>query len=153
MVIALGDEFRGDDGVGPAVARALHRAGLPARILVSYGDPVELIDWWRDARVAVIVDAVMRPDPRPGRVHVLDPSDLQVTVAGTHGFDVGAAIALGRALDRMPDRLVIVGVEIADLGPGRGLSRAVTAAAPGVARAVVDVISGEPGSAGDHSAP
>lgn len=144
VVIALGDEFRGDDGVGPAMARALDRRGVPARIVVSHGDPIELIDWWNGVRVAVILDAVTRRDPCPGSVHVLDPADLQTTAPGTHGFDLGAAIALGRALDRMPGTLVIVGVEIAGAGHGPGLSPAVAAAAPVVARTVVAAIAEAP---------
>jgi hydrogenase maturation protease len=81
--------------------------------------------------------------PCPGSVRVIDPADLQTTAAGTHGFDLGAAMALGRALDRMPDRLVIVGIEITAPGRGPGLSAAVAAAAPEVARTVVAAIAGE----------
>lgn len=136
VLIALGDEFRRDDGVGPAIAATLRRDGIPARVLISPGDPIELIEAWSGAPVAVVLDAVRMPRPRPGRVHVLDAADLPVTTAGTHGVELGAAIALGRALGRMPVRLVIIGVEVVDLAPGRGLSPAVAAAEPAVARAV-----------------
>lgn len=141
VVIALGDEFRRDDGVGPAIARALRSGGLPAQVLISQGDPAELIESWSGAAVAVVLDAVRVEIPQPGRVHVLDPADLDTSAAiGTHGFDLGAAIALGRALDRMPDRLVIIGVEIADMAHGPSLSPDVARAAPIVARAVVDTL-------------
>ncbi|PTR45290.1 hydrogenase maturation protease [Rhodococcus sp. OK270] len=141
VLIALGDEFRRDDGVGPAVARALRSGGLPAQVLISQGDPVELIESWSGAAVAVVLDAVRMEFPQPGRVHVLDPADLDTTAAtGTHGFDLGAAIALGHAIGRMPDRLVIIGVEVADMAHGPGLSPDVARAAPIVARAVVDTL-------------
>jgi hydrogenase maturation protease len=141
VLIALGDEFRRDDGVGPAIARALRSGGLPAQVVISQGDPAELIESWSGAAVAVVLDAVRVEFPRPGRVHVLDPADLDTSAAtGTHGFDLGAAIALGRAIDRMPDRLVIIGVEVADMAHGQGLSPDVARAAPIVARTVVDTL-------------
>ncbi|MBP1158856.1 hypothetical protein JOE46_001015 [Rhodococcus sp. PvR099] len=40
----------------------------------------------------------------------------------------------------MPDRLVIIGVEVADMAHGPGLSPDVARAAPIVARAVVDTL-------------
>ncbi|MGW0176379.1 hydrogenase maturation protease [Rhodococcus sp. NPDC003322] len=153
VLIALGDEFRRDDGVGPAVARSLHRDGVPARTVISPGDPIELIEAWSGARVAVVLDALRMPHPRPGRVHVLAAADLPVAPSGSHGFDLGAAIALGGALGRTPARLVIVAVEVADVAPGRGLSPAVAAAVPAVARAVAAALSADAEPRRDHPGP
>lgn len=150
VLIALGDEFHRDDGVGPVLAGGLLRSGIPARVRISHGDPLELIEWWRGAPVAVMLDAVVALHPRPGRVHLLETDDLPVTRSGTHGFDLGAAIALGRALGHMPDRMVIVGVEVTDVGPGRGLSPAVAAAEPAVARAVALALAGGSSGPDDH---
>ena len=41
---------------------------------------------------------------------------------GTHSFSVASAIELSRALGRLPEHLVVVGVAGCDFGAGRGLS-------------------------------
>ena len=58
VVIGVGNEFRRDDGAGPAVVARL-RGHLPDRVclLVSDGEPTRLIEAWAGAPVAVIVDA------------------------------------------------------------------------------------------------
>lgn len=144
VVIALGDEFRHDDGVGPALARSLCGADLPAPVLLPRGDPLALIDGWDGASAAVIVDAIRSTHPQPGRVHVLEACEVNdAAPAGTHGFGLGAVIALGAALGKMPTRLVVVGVEVADVTPGRGLSPAVACAGPAVVAAVQTALSAE----------
>ncbi|MDX8034939.1 hydrogenase maturation protease [Lentzea sp. BCCO 10_0856] len=67
VVIGVGNEFRRDDGVGPAVARAPAASGVRAEI--SDGDPVRLMEAWEGAEVVVIVDAVRCTPALPGRWH------------------------------------------------------------------------------------
>ena len=125
VVIGVGNEFRRDDGVGPAVARALAASGVRAEI--SDGDPVRLMETWEGADVVVIVDAVRCTPSVPGRWH---RTTLPHTVpaASSHGFGVPEAVELAEALDRRPEHLVIYAVEAGDVGFGTGLSPAVAAA-------------------------
>jgi len=125
VVIGVGNEFRRDDGVGPAVARALAAAGVRAEI--SDGDPVRLMEAWEGADIVVIVDAVRCTPSVPGRWH---RTTLPHTIpaASSHGFGVPEAVELAEALDRRPEQLVIYAVEVADVRFGAGLSPAVAAA-------------------------
>ncbi|NUT46700.1 MAG: hydrogenase maturation protease [Saccharothrix sp.] len=133
VVIGVGNEFRRDDGVGPAVARAL--AGSGVRVEISDGDPVRLLEAWEGADVVVIVDAVRCTPSVPGRWH---RTTLPHTVpaASSHGFGVPEAVELAEVLDRRPERLVVYAVEVADVGFGTGLSVAVAAAVPPLTAAV-----------------
>ncbi|GAB2817569.1 hydrogenase maturation protease [Lentzea nigeriaca] len=133
VVIGVGNEFRRDDGVGPAVARALAASGVRAEI--SDGDPVRLMEAWEGTDVVVIVDAVRCTPSVAGRWH---RTTLPHTIpaASSHGFGVPEAVELAEALDRRPERLVIYAVEVTDVGFGTGLSPAVAAAVTPLVTAV-----------------
>lgn len=133
VVIGVGNEYRRDDGVGPAVARALASLGVHAEI--SDGDPVRLMELWEGTEVVVIVDAVRCTPAVPGRWHRTTlPHTLPA--ASTHGFGVPEAVELADALDRRPAHLVVYAVEITDTGFGTGLSPAVAAAVAPLTAAV-----------------
>lgn len=67
--------------------------------------------------------------------------------ASTHGLGLAEALALGRALDRLPERLVLYTVEAADTGLGPGLSPAVAAAVADVAGRIATEIAASAGAA------
>jgi hydrogenase maturation protease len=142
VVIGIGNEFRRDDGAGPAVIGRL-RGRVPAgvRLVVTDGEPTRLIDAWTGAALAVVVDAVRAEPPHPGQVHrfVVDRPGTQAgRAASSHGFGLDEAIALATALDRMPGRLIVHAIEAADLTQGPGLTPAVAAAVEIVALAILD---------------
>ena len=141
VVIGVGNEFRRDDGAGPAVVARL-RGQLPDNIclLVSDGEPTRLIEAWAGAPVAVIVDAVRGEPAVPGRLHrlVLHQADAAVAPqASSHGLGLDDAIRLAHALDRMPGMLILHAVEAADLSQGTGLTPAVAATIDTLAAAVL----------------
>ncbi len=136
VVIGVGNPMRGDDGVGPEVVTGLGRAPAGAEVAVCDGEAGRLLELWWGRELAVVIDAVVTGSA-PGTVHVLDDPELEDVVrwrAGTssHAAGVGEAFALGAALDRLPDRLVVVGVEAASVAVGEELSTAVRAAIPAV---------------------
>ena len=139
--IGVGNEFRRDDGAGPAVVASLRGRVPPGvELLLADGEPTRLIEAWTGAALAVVVDAVLANPPRPGRVHrfVLDrPLAGTTRTASSHGFGLDDAVRLGLALDRMPGRLVVHAIEADDLSQGQGLTPLVAAAVGDVARAVL----------------
>jgi hydrogenase maturation protease len=141
VVIGVGNEYRRDDGAGPAVVTSLRgRVPPEVELVLSDGEPTRLIEAWTGAALAVVVDAVRADPPRPGRVHrfVLDgPLAPTTRTASSHGFGLDDAIRLALALDRMPGRLVVHAIEAADLSQGPGLTSLVAAAVGDVARAVL----------------
>ncbi|GLZ27917.1 peptidase M52 [Lentzea sp. NBRC 105346] len=134
IVIGVGNEFRRDDGVGPAVARELTRLGAPAA--VSDGDPVRLMETWDGANLVIIVDAVRCAPSTPGRWHRTSLPH-SIPAASSHGFGVPEAVELAEALDRKPERLIVFAVEVADTGFGTELSPAVAAAVPALTATVL----------------
>ncbi len=131
VLIGVGNPYRRDDGIGPALAAAIGGLDLPGVIvLTSDGEPSRLLDAWTGARLAVVVDAVRPGGGEPGQIHRFSgcPADGDSGPASTHGLGIGQAAALGQALDRLPDRLVVLAVEAADVGYGEQLSPPVAAA-------------------------
>ena len=140
VIIGVGNPWRRDDGIGWAVAEAVgHRLGPAVEVVESDGEPTRLLDAWAGIDVAVVVDAV-RGGGAPGKIHVwTDDSELPGTSpsTGSHALGLADAVALGRALHRLPKRLIVVGVEAHDTTPGHGLSSAVA----GAVEEAVDVIA------------
>jgi hydrogenase maturation protease len=138
VVIGIGNEFRRDDGAGPAVLARLHgRVPGGVELLVSDGEPAGLIEAWTGTRLAVIVDAVRAEPGVPGRLHRLvlhRAGAAEVRPVSSHGLGLDSAIGLAQALDRMPGTLILHAVEAADLGQGPGLTPAVAA--------VIDTLTG-----------
>jgi hydrogenase maturation protease len=141
VVIGVGNEFRRDDGAGPAVL-AMLRGQVPrgTELVVSDGEPARMIEAWHGAALAVVVDAVRAEPAVPGRLHrlVLDREAAAPPGAlSSHGLGLEDAIGLALALDRMPGRLIVHAVEAADLGLGAGLTPAVAAVIDALAAAVL----------------
>jgi hydrogenase maturation protease len=128
VVIGVGNEYRRDDAVGLRVIEALRESRLSGvDVAVSDGEPTELLELWDGHRLAVVVDAVRAEPAVPGRLHRLEQASA-ASAASSHGLGLGTAVELGTALGRMPERLVVYAIEIADAAFGEGLTPAVAAA-------------------------
>lgn len=140
VVIGVGNEFRRDDGVGPAVLAELESRDLPPDITLalSDGEPTQLFDAWTGMALAVVVDAVLCEPSTPGTVHRTTlTGSLPASAASTHGLGIPEAVRLADALDRAPQQLVVYAVEAGDLGFGLGLSADVARAVPDVVQAIL----------------
>jgi hydrogenase maturation protease len=144
IVIGVGNPYRRDDGFGPAVLSLLRDEHLSGVDLVECdGEPGRLIDLWDGAPLAVVVDAVRAEPTRPGRLHRLSahhPAVTRPAGASSHGAGLGEAVDLARALDRMPERLLLFAVEADDVGFGLGLTPAVADAAREVAAEIAELV-------------
>ena len=155
VVIGVGNSFRRDDGIGPAVAAEIERQQRPGvRVVISDGEPSGLIEAWSGVDLAIIVDALHGrpgtghpggPVAAPGRVHRVTPAALETSgrAGSSHGLGLPDAFRLGHALGRLPARAVIVAVEAADTRPGPGLSAAVAAAVADAVAAVAAELRGD----------
>jgi hydrogenase maturation protease len=130
-VVGIGTGDRGDDAIGLLVADRVRELGATGVTVVPVGTPLELLDVFDSYDSVVVVDAV-RSGGGAGAVsvRVVDESALPARspAAGTHGLGVAEAVELARALDRLPARLVVVGVELADVTTGADLTEAVARA-------------------------
>ncbi len=142
VVIGIGNELRRDDGVGPAVARAVADRGLPGvRVLDCAAEPTAILDAWTGTRLAVLVDAVA--GGRPGRIGSHRLADIaEPRPVSSHDLSLTQTWHLGRALGRAPAEVVVVTVDVADTGHGVGLTAAVAAAVPAASALVEAVVLG-----------
>ncbi len=142
-IIGVGNEWRGDDGAGVAVARALRAQALPGvTVLEATGEGAALMAAWQDADVVILIDAV-RSGAEPGKIHHFDALDEHLPTDffhySTHAFSVAEAVELARVLDQLPPRIIVYGIEGKTYEAGAGLSAEVE---QGV-EAVVERIGGE----------
>lgn len=147
VVLAVGNAYRGDDGVGLAVGEALEARVAPeVTVVPCEQEPSRLIDAWEGAATAVVVDAVVS-GAQPGTVHRFDASQTPIPVgifrSSTHAFGVGDAIELARALGRLPGRVLVYGVEGGAFDAGEGLTQPVEDAVPRVVDAVLHDLAKE----------
>ena len=176
LVVGLGAVDRGDDAVGPAVARLvagllgaevaqthLGRASSDVHVLV-HEDPTALVDLMPGWDLVVVVDA-MRAEAPVGTVRVLHVSDgaaalpVRTGPTGTHDLGLAGVLALAAALDRLPAQLRVVGVQAATFEPGESMSADVARAVPEAVDAVLEELAAlvrsdpEPRQAGlEHAA-
>lgn len=161
LVVGLGSLDRGDDAIGPLVAAAVAGAASERELVgvhvVEHEDPTALVDLLdptgpTSAWDAVIVVDAVRSGAAPGTVTVLDVgpdgrdlASLGARVdpgpAGTHGFGLAGAIELARALDRLPPRVVVVGIEAQGFDHGAPLSAEVRASVPSATEAVLAAVA------------
>lgn len=146
IVIGVGNELRGDDGVGLAVLRVLRDRDLPAggdavTLREATGEGATLMETWQGADVAILIDAV-RADGDPGTVYRFDAREQtlpsQFFNYSTHAFSVAEAVELARALGQLPPHLLVYGIEGADYDTGAGLSAPVEASVETVADQILD---------------
>jgi hydrogenase maturation protease len=147
VVVGIGNPARGDDGVGPQVAARIAALDLPGVRVVVRGDPLGLLDEL-DGDQVVVVDAVRGAGP-PGavQVRVVGRRGLprpSTGPPGTHGLGVAEVVELARALDRLPRRLVLVGVEAGSFAHDRPLTGVVRDGVERAVRAVLDCLDRDP---------
>jgi hydrogenase maturation protease len=139
-VIGVGNRWRSDDAAGLEVVARL-RGALPDEIelLEREGEPTSLIDAWRGADAAWVVDAVSS-GAQPGTLHRLDAAERELPAeifrTSTHHFGLAEAVELGRVVGALPPRLVVFGIEAARLEVGDSLTVEVAAAVDRAAEAV-----------------
>jgi hydrogenase maturation protease len=153
LLIGLGNELRGDDAAGLLVAREARRqlaeGGIadPVEVRELAGEPVGLLEAWAEAERVVLADAVASGAP-PGTVHCLDaaagPLPAAFAGASTHALGLAEAVELGRSLGRLPQALLVLGIEGSDFAtgaePGEPVRAAITAvAAQGLAALAIEV--------------
>jgi len=138
LVIGVGNEYRGDDGVGLVVARGLRAMNLPDMLISeSSGDGVALMEAWKAAHTVILIDAAAS-GRAPGTIQRFDaltqPMPTSCSFHSTHAFGVAEAIGLARAFQQLPPRLIVYAIAGKRFAAGVGIS-------PQVAKAAQKVIA------------
>ena len=136
-IIAVGNSFYGDDGVGAAVLERIRQDDLfpGAELIDIHTDALALLDHLERDELNVVVDAA-EMGLEPGTAVGFRPSEVRLKVKSDHlsmhGFGLAEAFDLAAQLDRMPREVLIVGVEPERVRINQGLSTVVAAAVPRV---------------------
>ena len=126
LVIGIGNLLRSDDGAGVEVVQRLLRLNLPPEVEICDGGTLgtELSSVIEQRRRVVVIDAIDAGDP-PGTVHRLKPEDVQATTGSglsVHDFHLLHALDETRLLERAPDQVVILAVQVGSVAAGIGLT-------------------------------
>jgi hydrogenase maturation protease len=148
-VFGLGNGLRGDDAAGlVATDHVRDLVGPEIAVEAVAGDPISLLDAWRGLATAVVVDA-MDSGSAPGTVLRIDGHAYALPVAlrgtSTHAVGLAEAVELGRALRRLPARLVVYGIEGHCFETGGTITPTVAEAARRVADEIAREIEAPPG--------
>ncbi len=127
LILGLGNEYLGSDGVGVIAARKLADEidSEVADIAVSSLHGLALLDYFIGYRKAVIIDAIKGGAGKPGEVIELTPGDLKaVEYPSPHYAGLPELIHLAKVLKLdFPEEIKIVAVEIEENQTiGSGLS-------------------------------
>lgn len=138
LVLGLGNELLGDDGIGILAARELTREiSEDADVVESSLHGMALIDVLAGYEKAIIIDAIQTGDCPPGTITEMTPGDFRVVYSPSpHYTGLPEMIQLARELKiKFPGEIRILTVEIANsLTLGDRLSPAVADSIPEVLR-------------------
>lgn len=143
QVIGIGNEYRGDDALGLLVVRKLAERKLAGiEIIEASGEGTELIELMKDAPAAILVDAA-RSGAAAGTILRFEmgnsPLPGNFSAHSTHAFGIAEALEMARALNQLPPRLIVFGIEGQNFELGSEMSQEIRM---GIEHAV-DMISSE----------
>jgi hydrogenase maturation protease len=167
VVLGLGNILLKDEGVGVHVAKCLQKENLPDNVEVIDGGTagLDVLLSQQPGYKLVIIDAV-KAGEQPGTIYktqsnVWHPQaqlgdDLIAAIAKTFDFDAATpagrsrvslhqiglldALRAAERLERMPDKVAIIGVEPADVSLGLELTEPVMQSVPRVVKEVLKEI-------------
>jgi len=134
ILIGIGNEYRGDDGLGLLVAREIRRRALPGlRVIEASGEGTALIATWQGAHCVLVVDAVTCGQ-LPGTLYRFDASRVQIPTDffhySSHTFGLAEAIEMARNLHELPPAMFVYGIEGQSYESEVGLSAVVLKCVP-----------------------
>jgi len=125
LVVGMGDETRGDGGIGLHLMRCLAQLDWPGSVVFTPADDSIPERAERFARV-ILIDAVDGPST-PGTLYQVDPEELLACSLGGEGSGLGLLTMLPARLRR---RVSIFGVQPGDTRWGAAVSSQVLACLP-----------------------
>lgn len=136
-LVCLANPNRGDDAFGWIVADQFINEGETLfSVIKSSGDITDLLDVFGSYRKVIVLDAMETEDLVPIKKWDAKEESLPASLSGTssHVLGVGQAIELSRALDKIPDELIVIGVKGVNFQMGEELS-------PGMRSMIPEIIA------------
>jgi hydrogenase maturation protease len=144
LVLGIGNDILGDDGVGIHVARAVARkiSAKETRVEETGAAGLSLLELIKGHERLIIADAILTDNTEVGKIHRLTLKDLAKTNNSITPHDAALATTLeiGNSLfpGEMPREVVVYGVQTSNVEQFSGkMSPAVKAAVPEVVRLIL----------------
>ncbi len=147
LVIGIGNAYRRDDGAGLVAAQRLKKQSSGSfRVLEHNGEGADLMDFWEGADAVILLDAV-QSGAKPGTLHrwdaSLQPLPARMFRGSSHAFSLVEAVEMARALGRLPQHLIVYGIESRNFKAGTGLSSDVEGAVSDLVQRVLQEVQSE----------
>lgn len=143
-VIGIGNEYRGDDAAGIAVARRLARLHDEFTVIELPGEGTEIIDAMAPFDTVILADA-SRSGGVPGTIREFDVSTVSLPVRffnySTHAFGLAEALEVARALGTLPPEVTVFAIEGQRFDAGDELSAPVVNGVREVATRIIETLS------------
>lgn len=142
VIIGIGNVLLSDEGVGVHVVNELKKLKLPAYVEVYDGATLgfDILNLMEGASKAIIIDAV-RGGGKPGSIYRFNLKELEFEthvfeMTSMHHLDFATALKLGREVYKLPEKVIVIGVEPRRIDVGLELSDEVKAAIPEVLKII-----------------
>ena len=117
LILGLGNGVLSDDGIGPRLVKDLAKKneGKDIEFETSCCGGLEIMEYIRDYERAIIIDAILTKNGKPGNLYYFTPSDFSETsnLSNLHDVNFLTALHLGNILElNLPSDLHIIAVEI-----------------------------------------
>lgn len=116
-VLGCGNTLVGDDGVGIRVIEKLQEMKLPENVEVIEAGVggMAILSWIEGSDKVIIVDAVQTGNEPAGTIYrftdkEMPPSDM--FMLSLHDLNLVDTLNIGRIVQKMPDEIIIYGVEV-----------------------------------------
>lgn len=143
LVLGLGNDLLGDDGVGLVVARRVRALSIPDTDVVESGEAgLALLELLAGYDSAVIVDAI-QTGAAPGAIHRLGRENFDRIIApSAHYAGLPEVFGLADQLGvDMPKQISVIAIEVEDpFSFSESLTPHVARAVPAAVDAVVEVL-------------
>jgi len=142
LVIAIGNPWRGDDGVAIKALEMLQQCHADTfEFQHCQGEATTLMELWKHRDDVRVIDALSSGQYPVGSVQVFEPIKqtlpAELFTISSHGFGLFEAIQLSEALDCLPKKLRLVCVEANHFSIGQGLSHEVQQALDEIVEKIV----------------
>ncbi|AFD01137.1 putative coenzyme F420-nonreducing hydrogenase, subunit D (maturation factor) [Methanocella conradii HZ254] len=116
-VLGCGNVLVGDDGIGIRVIEKLQAMELPPGVeVIDAGvGGLAILSWIEDADRVIIIDAVQTGNEPPGTVYRFTDKELppsSMFMLSLHDLNLVDTLNVGRLVQKMPEEVVIIGVEV-----------------------------------------
>jgi hydrogenase maturation protease len=155
LVLGMGNDLYGDDGVGLQAIRLLKDEWAASATSEEGSSSVvfaecvlsgaALLDLVHGYDALIVIDTIMRAEPVTGRIRILDAADIRdLPGPSPHYVSVPQVLAIGREIGlKMPRTVKVIAVEAKDLFRlGEGLSQEMSARLPDILQAARKVLRG-----------